>query len=427
MDLKALFTNLTQIKASEARGVLLSFLFIFILMASYMILRPVRDALPSDWGDVSLAVQWSFTFVISTITVSIYNFFASKISLQKLVPGVFVFFALSFLGIFILSKTGFNSGLIGKIFYVWTSVFALFHISVFWSFTSQAYTKEESKRIFGFINTGASLGAITGPLLVILLVKKVPLEGVLLITGASLIAVLPIISLLNRVHKTTGEKHENIKGNLNPNPFSGFQDLVSNKQLLYISLFIFLFAGISSFLYIAQNEALVDYSRSERRELLGSLDLAVNILTVVLGIFFTNRITRKFGLSTALSIVPFFIAATLLLLSLNPAVMFVLALQLLRKSGNYAITRPAREILYTAVSKEARFKTKPIIDVAIYRGGDVFWIWALAFLGDGYLNLSLSSKLLIGAAIAIIWAVLGVQLGKRYERQEKKLIEETSM
>ncbi|WP_406684723.1 MFS transporter [Seonamhaeicola sp. MEBiC1930] len=419
MNLKTLFTSLTQIKPSEVRGVLLSFLFVFILMASYMILRPVRDALPSDWGDVSLAVQWSFTFVISTITVSVYNFFASKILLQKLVPGVFVFFALSFFSIFILSKTGFNPGLLGKVFYVWTSVFALFHISTFWSFTSQAYTKEESKRVFGFINTGASVGAITGPLLVILLVKNVPLETVLLITSVSLILVLPIISILNKVRKKSGSKHEATKGNLNPNPFSGFQDLVTNRQLLNISLFIFLFSGISSFLYIAQNEVLVDYSRSERRELLGSLDLAVNTLTILLGIFFTNRITRKFGLSTALSVVPFFIALTLLLLSLNPAVMFVLALQLLRKSGNYAITRPAREILYTGVSKEARFKTKPIIDVAIYRGGDVFWIWALAFLGDGYFNLSLSEKLWIGAAIAIIWGVLGVRLGRRYEQEDK--------
>ena len=163
---------LFKIKKEEAYGAVLSFIFVFILMASYMILRPVRDALPSDWGDVSLATQWSITFIISTIAVSFYNFLASKVSLKKLVPGVFVFFALSFLTIYSLSVSGVDKGLLGKIFYIWTSVFALFHISVFWSFTSQAYSKEQSKRVFGFINTGASAGAIVGPLIVIALVKN---------------------------------------------------------------------------------------------------------------------------------------------------------------------------------------------------------------------------------------------------------------
>ena len=108
----------------------------------------------------------------------------------------------------------------------------------------------------------------------------------------------------------------------------------------------------------------------------------------------------------------------LMLLSLNAAVMFVLALQLVRKAGNYAITRPAREILYTGVSQEARFKTKPIIDVAVYRGSDVFWIWCLAFLGDGYLQLEPYQKFWIGALIAVIWGGVGIYLGKKHEAGE---------
>ena len=163
------FTKLTQIEPNEIKGTVVSFFFIFILMAAYMILRPVRDALPSEWGDISRAVQWSYTFAISTLAVSLYNFCASRVALNKLVPSVFIFFALSFVAIFGLFKAGFDTALLGKVFYVWSSVFALFHISVFWSFTAQAYTKEQSKRVFGFINTGASAGAIVGPLIVCLL------------------------------------------------------------------------------------------------------------------------------------------------------------------------------------------------------------------------------------------------------------------
>ena len=407
-----------KIKQEELYGAVLSFLFVFILMASYMILRPVRDALPSDWGDVSLATQWSITFVLSTIAVSVYNFLAAKISLKKLVPGVFVFFSLSFLTIYLLSSLGVDKGVLGKIFYIWTSVFALFHISVFWSFTSQAYTKEQSKRVFGFINTGASAGAIAGPLIVIALVKNVPLEGVLIIAAVSLLAVLPLIALLNRYHDKKGVNAIKELGHLSPNPFKGFQDLVSSKQVLGIAFFIFFFTGVGSFLYIAQNEALEEFTRAERKEKLASLDLTINFLTIILGIFAANRITQKFGLATSLAIVPFCVALCLILLSLNTAVFFVLALQVLRKSGNYAITRPAREILFTGVSKETRFKTKPIIDVAVYRGGDVFWIWSLAFLGDGYFNLSLPQKLWIGAGIAVAWGILGIYLGNRHEREE---------
>ena len=411
------FTELTQVKPEETKGVIYSFVFIFILMAGYLIVRPVRDALPSEWGDVSRAVQWSFTFVISTIAVSIYNVLASRISLSKLVPGVFIFFGLSFLAIYGFAMLDFQKGLLGKVFYVWSSVFSLFHVSVFWSFTSQAYSKAQSKRVYGFINTGASAGAIVGPLIVVLFARRLPLESVLLLTSACLFAVLPLIAVLNRIHKDSGKLHDESLGNLSANPFSGFKDLVTHKQLRKIALFIFMMSGVATFLYVFQSDLLADYSKPERKELLGSLDLATNVLTILLGVFAANRITRKFGLATALAIVPFFVAVMFMLLSLNAAVMFVLALQLMRKAGNYSITRPAREILYTGVSKEARFKTKPIIDVAVYRGADVFWIWSLAFLGDGYLNLNITQKLWIGAVIAIVWGLLGVFLGRAYESE----------
>lgn len=415
---KGFLAWLTQVESGEVKGTVTAFFFIFVLMAAYMVVRPVRDALPSDWGDTSRAVQWTYTFVISTIAVSIYNFCASRVSLRRLVPSVFIFFALSFVVIFGLSKAGFNKDLLGKVFYVWSSVFALFQISVFWSFIAQIYSKEQSKRLFGIINTGASAGAIVGPLVVILLIKNVPLETVLLITSMSLLAVLPLIAVLNRERKDHGEKKNEVLGNLSSNPFSGFTDLFSHKQLRAIALFFFFFSGVSTFMYVFQSDLLVDYTKAERRELLGSLDLATNTLTILLGLFAANRITKKFGLATALAIVPFFVAIMLMLLSLNAAVMFVLALQLVRKAGNYAITRPAREILYTGVSQEARFKTKPIIDVAVYRGSDVFWIWCLAFLGDGYLQLEPYQKFWIGALIAVIWGGVGIYLGKKHEAGE---------
>ncbi|HCI92497.1 MAG TPA: MFS transporter, partial [Verrucomicrobiales bacterium] len=297
------FTQLTQIEPSEIKGAFVSFLFIFLLMASYMIMKPVRDALPSDWGDVSLAQQWTYTFIVSTIAVAIYNVFASRISLRKIVPGVFVFFAISFLGIYSAYRAGVEVTFLGKVFYVWSSVFSLFHISVFWSFISQHYNKSESKRVFGFINTGASAGAICGPLLIILLAKSMSVDNILLVTSVVLISTLPLIAILNR-HFDKKETEGQRAVTLSSNPFTGFQELLTHKRLLGIALFIFLFTGISAFLYSTQKELLIEYSRVERKQLLGSVELATNILTIIIGIFATNRIARKFGMATTLSLVP---------------------------------------------------------------------------------------------------------------------------
>ena len=414
------FTQLTQIEPSEIKGAFVSFLFIFLLMASYMIMKPVRDALPSDWGDVSLAQQWTYTFIVSTIAVSIYNVFASRISLRKIVPGVFVFFAISFLGIYSAYRAGVEVTFLGKVFYVWSSVFSLFHISVFWSFISQHYNKSESKRVFGFINTGASAGAICGPLLIILLAKSMSVDNILLVTSAVLLCTLPLIAILNR-HFDQKETEEQRAVTLSSNPFAGFQELLTHKRLLGIALFIFLFTGISAFLYSTQKELLIEYTRAERKQLLGSVELATNFLTIIIGIFATNRIARKFGMATTLSLVPFVVGFLLLLLSANPAIMLVLALQVARRAGNYAITRPAREILFTAVDREARFKTKPFIDVAVYRGGDVFWIWLIALLGDGWLDLGLAPLLWVAAAVAVVWGIVGLYLGRKHDADEQGL------
>lgn len=417
MNNKPLFTRLTQVEPSEMKGALISFVFVFLLMASYTIMKPVRDALPSEWGDVSLAKQWTYTFIASTIAVFIYNICASRVSLRRLVPGVFVFFALTFLGIFVAFRFGIKATLLGKIFYVWSSVFSLFHISVFWSFISQHYNKNQSKRVFGFINTGVSAGAIFGPLIIILLAKSMSVDVILLVTSAVLLTTLPLIAILNR-HFNEKEQSNKIeeKTKLSPNPFSGFQEFITHKRLLGIALFIFLLAGVSTCLYFIQKDLLVDYSRAERKQLLGSVELITNILTIVLGIFATNRMAKKFGMATTLSIVPFIVGILLLLLSANPAIMLVLALQVARRAGNYAITRPSREILFTAVDREARFKTKPIIDVAIYRGGDVTWAWLIAYLGDGGLNLKIPAMLCIAAGVTIVWGIVGIYLGKAHEK-----------
>lgn len=418
-----LILKLTNIKPSEIKAAVLSFVFVFILMASYMILKPVRDAMPSDWGDVALATQWTYTFIFSTIAVVLYNFIASQMNLRYLVPGVFLFFSLSFILFYLAYQGIFTIPHIGKVFYIWISIFSLFHISVFWGFMTGNFNKEQGKRIFGFITTGASIGAIVGPAIVTFFIDKDVDEGaILLITSTLLLIPIPLIFYLNRLFKkmaldNSEERTEISTKTLSANPLSGFQEFIKHPRLMGIASFIFLFTAISSFFYFAQTNVLKEYSSGERRQILGSVELITNALTIVLGFFATSRLTTKFGLSTTLSIVPFFIAVFMLLIGIHPAVWMVLGLQVIRRSGNYAITRPSREILFTTVDNEARFKTKPFIDVAVYRGGDVFWIWVIALLGEGYFNLSLTAILIVCSIVAVIWGFVGVRLGKKYDKE----------
>lgn len=418
------FTKLTQIEPSEFKGAITSFGFIFLLMASYMIAKPVRDSLSSEFTDKEIATLWSFTFLASLVAVFIYNIFAARFSLKKLIPGVFIFFALTFIATAIGLKSGYEPILLGKVFYVWISVFSLFHISVFWSYMSQLYSKSQSKRIFAFINLGASAGAILGSFIIANALNTLPLEWVLLTTSAVLLIVLPLIWILDKELNSKPQAKASEYTKLSSNPFSGLNEFITHKKLIGIAGFIFIFVGIGTFFYLAQKDILSVYEDHKRREILGTLNIVINIVTFLIGMFATNRIAKKFGLSTALAMMPFIMACGLILLSTIPTVAIFLLLETVRKSGNYAITRPSREILFTGVAKEARFKTKPFIDVSIYRGGDVFWAWFFVFLGtEGVLKLELPGKLLVGTGIAVIWGLLAIYLGRSHDNapQERQL------
>ena len=193
------FINLsTRIKPNEIRATLLSFSFVFLLMTAYFILRPVRDAMSSDWTDTELSWLWTSTFFFSFIAVSLYGEIISRIKFNYVVPGVYVFFSISFFAFNFLSLILIDPDIINKIFYVWLSVFSLFHVSVFWSFISNIFSKEQAPRLFGFIASGASIGAILGPSVPILFANQVGTMNLLIIAGIILLIPVPLISWLEK-------------------------------------------------------------------------------------------------------------------------------------------------------------------------------------------------------------------------------------
>lgn len=419
--LQRLLSLACEVETREVTATLASFVLILTLMGAYYLLRPVRDAMASNWSDAEVSWLWTFTFVFSTAAVSLYGAAVARIRLQYLVPGVYGCFALSFVLFYLAASGDTRNTLIDKAFYVWVSVFSLFHVSVFWSFMSDCFSRGQSKRLFGFIGAGASIGALGGPALVTVLAGTGGVEPLLLIAALMLVLTLPVIALLQR-QQLKGLAQDFVSSGrdelatIGGNPFAGFAAFRDNRYLWGIALFLFLYTAISSFVYFELKNLLADYDEGRRVQIWAAMDLAVNTLTVLIAAFATGRMANHLGLPFTLASVPVAICGGMLLLAAAPAVAVVVVVQVVRRAGNYAISRPAREMLFTAVDRETRFKAKPVIDIVVYRGGDMLNAWAFTALTQG-LGLGMAAIALIGAGIAACWGLTGIYLGRSFERQ----------
>ena len=410
----------TLIERSEQKVVYVSFALVFILMAAYYMLRPVRDAMAGDWSNTEISVLWNIQFFLSLTFVAVYGAAVSRIKLRNLVPAVYGFFAVSFVSFHFGSALVANPVLVDKSFYLWVSLFSLFHVSVFWSLMTDLYNREQSKRLFGFIAVGAVTGSIAGPLVAAVVAQTLGADMLMLAASLLLLIPMPIVFYLHYL-KRTGLRNEPLHGDLSRpriggKPLAGFRDFFSSPYLIGIAGFILLYTAISSFAYFEQTNLLRDFNRDERTGILALLALVVNILSCLLGLFATSRLTLRWGMPVTLAIVPAVMCGALLILAFAPLLTVLLALQVARQAGNYGVTRPAREMLFTAVSRESRFKAKPVVDVAIYRGGDAVWSSAFALLTDGF-SLGIGAMAAIGAGIAAIWAATGAALGVVFNRR----------
>jgi AAA family ATP:ADP antiporter len=415
--LQRILARACDIEAGETRATLGSFLLVFLLMGSYYILRPVRDALASDWTDAEVSWLWTITFFISTIAVSLYGAAISKIRFQRLVPSVYGLFAASFILFYVGEHILTEHTLLDKGFYLWVSLFSLFHISVFWSFMADTFSKPQATRLFGFIGAGASAGGIVGPATASLLVGDLGTDALLLIASAMVAITLPLVSWLQRLKYTDLHNHNVALDTANVaiggNPLAGFAEFLRSGYLLAIGLFLFLYTFISAFVYFELKNLLDVYDAQTRTQIWANMDLAVNSLTILVAVFATGRIVKYLGMPNTLAAIPVLTGVGLLMLAAAPLVGVVVALQIIRRAGEYAVSRPAREMLFTTVDRETRFKAKPVIDIVIYRGGDMLSAWAFTGLTQ-VLGLGLAAVAVVGAVVAALWACTGIYLGRRF-------------
>ena len=343
-----------------------------------------------------------------------------RIKIGRLVPGVYGVFALSFFGFYLAIQSSPGVPIISKVFYIWVSIFSLFHVSVFWSFMADIFNKEQARRLFGFIASGSSIGALTGPLIALALVGGVGKGNLLLISTALLLVPMIIIGWLERLkhtelHNQEFNAEQDYEQTLGSNPLAGFMLFVKNPYLLGIGIFILLYTAISTFVYFELKNLMIGLDESTRTQIWAGMDLVVNIVTIGTAMFCTSRLAIRFGLAVTLALVPVIIGVGLLVVAMAPMIWIVVTLQIVRRAGNYGITRPGREMLFTAVDRESRFKAKSVIDIVVYRGGDMITAWAFTGLTQG-LGMGLGAVALVGMLIAGVWALVGRSLGRTYDR-----------
>ncbi len=420
--MRAFFGRLIDLRDDELKSVLWATAYGFFILFAYYILRPVRDDISSaDRGN--LQILWTAVFFVMLGAVPLYSWVASRVRRGIFVPLANRFFIanllLFYLALYFLPVE--TRPWIDRVFYVWTSVFSLFVVTVFWGFMADCFNNEQGRRLFGFIAVGSSLGGLAGSGLTAIIGELVPTFVLLLISCIPLELAARCARVVDRRFAGDSEDATLESGRpLAGNALSGIKVIFRSPYLMGIAAFLALMTFSSTILYFQQaflvGEAITD--RGARTSFYAQIDVAVNVLTIFFQVYLSARILRILGVGVSLALIPAAVFLGFLTLGLYPTLAVLVVLQVLYRSGRYGITRPAREVLFTVVAREEKYKSKAFIDAAVYRGGDLVSGWIYA--GLAAVGLSIGAISLIAAPVAAIWAILGLRLGGKQDDRVKE-------
>jgi len=427
MHPKKLLLKAVQVEPGETRALLWSFLYFFVLLCAYYIIRPMRDEMGILGGVENL--QWLFTGTLLAMTaaVPLFGWVSSRFPRRQFLPYVYFFFILMLLLFYVVMAGQGGSVFVARVFFIWASVFNLFVVSVFWSFMTDLYSNAQARRLFGFIAAGGTAGALTGPALTNLLVESVGMHNLMLVSAGLLSAAVVCIWKLSSWSDQQSASKEDRKDEraIGGKVWDGIRLVVKSPYLLGICLLMLLFTTLATFMYFMQAQIIRDaFSDSaQRTAVFAAIDFAVNALTLLLQLFITGRLVKWFGLAAVLAIVPVLLATGFATLGVAPSLAVLLVVQVIRRAGNYAVMRPAREMLYVVLRREEKYKAKNFIDTVVYRTGDAISAWVYA--GMRSIGMSLSGIAMIAVPLALVWAWIAYDLGRKQERMNE--MENSSM
>ena len=430
-----LLTRLAPIEPREIRAVVAAFSLFFFMWAGYFAVRPVRETVAINFiGRENVADLWLYTALFSILIIPVYGTIVARLRRSVFLPAIYGCVAALFAFVAIMMQSGGMTATIGKVFYVFISVLNLMLLSMFWSFLLELFDKAQTKRLFGVIAAGGSAGALAGPFVSDVIVGMVGASGVLYVGAAMfVIAILCQRVLLgvwsDRQAAANAPNDKPIGGNV----FAGITLIARSPYLIGIALFIVGISAVSTFLYFEQLRIVeVTFADSTAQtRAFARIDWIVQSVTIVSQILFTGRIAARFGVTALLTIVPIAMIFGFLVLAGSGAFAIFAVIIILRRAGEYAFVRPGREMLWSPLDRETKYKAKSTVDVPVYRGAD--YVVAQTQNAITSAGVSATGVMLIAAGVAALWAMVGWWLGKRFEndaaagrRQEVGLVAQQS-
>jgi len=406
---------MVKVERHEVAATLWSAALFFAVLCSYYIIRPLRETMGLTGGVKSLPWMFTATFVAMLLAVPVFAAVVARWRRQVFIPWVFRGFGLQLLGFFAALRIqgGAAEVIVARIFYVWAAVFSLFVVSVFWEYMADIWRREQGEWLFGFIAAGGTVGALAGPELTAELVPHIGTANLILISVLGLELAVLCVHRLGRVAVAAagpGQASRDVV--IGGGIFAGFTLVLASPRLLGICGYVVLMSFTGTFLYFEQmtivEAAVAD--PAARTALFARIDLAVNGATIVLQTLVVGRLMPRIGLGWTLAILPMVSLAALLWLGTSPILMVIVIAMVARRAADYALAKPAREVLFTQVGREAKYKAKNFIDTAVYRGGDAASAWA--FSGAQSLGLGLSGLAWLAAPLAVVWTAGSFVLGR---------------
>ena len=413
-------TRAVDVQPDELRALGLAFLFNFIALGSYYVLRPIRDEIGAAGSLENLSWMYTGTLVAMLVANALFAAIVGRLPRRRFIPLAYRFFIANLVVFFVLMRTipPEQQMWIGRIFFVWVSVFNLFVVTLFWAFMTDVFNTEQAKRLFGFISVGGTLGAIVGGSATAFLVQRLGsanmllFSAVLLEAGAWCVRSFPAEfrgTHANAIRTEQGKGEQPVGGSI----WSGFTHAMRSPYLLGICAFMLFHSITATLIYFQQADiagrAFAD--RGARTAFFAQLDVWVNVLAIVVQIFLTSRILKWLGVGLTLAMLPLLSVFGFLAMSIAPTIGLLAAFQVVRRAANFALSRPAREVLFTVLRREDKYKAKSFIDTFVFRGGDQIGAWSYPFLK--WIGLGLTGISLVAAPLAGAWCVLSIWLGRR--------------
>ncbi|WP_083468380.1 NTP/NDP exchange transporter [Stenotrophomonas pictorum] len=423
----------------EAPALWWSLLYFFCLLTGYYLLRPVRDAMGASddvlavfpaslvqWaghlgvslGDFTLQVLFTGTFLCMVLLQPVYGALVSRYPRRVFLPVMY----LAFISCLLFFYWAFREELPGRgaAFFIWVAVFNLFAVSVFWSYMADVFSNQDAKKVYGYIGAGGTIGALTGPLVTRLLVEKIGVGNLLLVSaaflGACLFAILKLRKYaLQREQRLRDSSGEQAMGG---SVLAGLKLVWSDPLLRALAVLMFFGVGVGTLLYNEQAAIARRFFTDDaaRTAYYANIDLAVNVLTIFVQVFLTRWLMRRYGIAPLLLLPALAILLGFSLLAASPLPLLVAVVQVMTRAGEFSLAKPARETLYTRVSRESRYKAKAVIDTVIYRGGDLTFVWLHKLLS------SMGSHLVFMAGVGV---AAGMTIGAiRVIRAQRSLPDE---